>query len=142
MAYGMRWTAALAGALTFALGSVDPSVAQQISHPQPGSSERRDLMDAIRPLVVARVGSPVEFVVNDIRIVDDHAFVAVEPQRPGGQAIDFAHFDDGTLDGLHTEAILVRRNGRWQVISHSIGSSDVWYVAYCDAYPRGLIPTC
>ena len=134
------WGAAFA--LVFACGTPFPSEAQQVHEPQPGSAERRALMDAIRPLVVAQVGPPVEFVVREIRVVEQYAFVAVEPQRPGGRPIDFTHLDDGMMDGLHTEAVLINRSGRWLVVTHSIGSTDVWYVALCGDYPRGLIPHC
>lgn len=119
-----------------------PAFAQSVSSPAPGTSERRAILDAVRPLVIAQVGPPVEFVVNDIRVVSSYAFVAVEPQRPGGGRIDYSHLDDGMMDGLRTEAILVKRNGRWLVTQHATGATDVWYLGYCGEYPRGLIPGC
>lgn len=127
-----------------ALGSV--THAQTVQHPPPGSAERRAILDTVRPLLEQQVGPPVEFVVNDIRIVGQFAFVAVEPQRPGGGRIDYSHLTRGDdadfFDGLRTEAILTRRDGRWLVAHYGIGSTDVWYVAYCDSYPRALIPMC
>lgn len=119
-----------------------PAFAQSVSSPAPGTSERRAILDAVRPLVIAQVGPPVEFVVSDIRVSGRFAFVAVEPQRPGGGEIDDSHLDSDMRDGLHTEAILVNRNGRWLVVEHGIGSTDVWYVGFCNDYPRGLIPHC
>lgn len=116
--------------------------AQALHSPAPGSSERRAILDAVRPVVVAQVGPPVEFVVNDIRVVGRYAFVVVEPQRPGGGRIDYSHLDDGLMDGLRTEAILVNRSGRWLVAHHATGATDVWYLGYCGDYPRGLIPGC
>jgi len=134
----------LGGLLAAALLMVAPHPvqAQAVHSPAPGTPERSSILDAIRPLIVAQVGPPVEFVVNDIRLVGRFAFVAVEPQRPGGGRIDYTHLDDGMMDGLRTEAILVKRNGRWLVVHHGIGTTDVWYVGFCNDYPRGLIPHC
>ncbi len=136
---GTRLRAGLLAVLLFA--TPHGVRAQSLHSPAPGSSERRAILDAIRPLVVAQVGPPVEFVVNDIRVVGGYAFVAVEPQRPGGRVIDDSHIDDEMRDGLHTEAILIFRNGRWLVDQYAVGSTDVWYDGMCH-YPRGLIPGC
>jgi hypothetical protein len=125
------------------LAAAAPNVnAQAFQSPPPGSPERRAILDAVRPVVVAQVGPPVEFVVEDIRVLGSYAFVVVEPQRPGGGQIDYSHLDDGLMDGLRTEAILVNRNGRWLVAHHGTGATDVWYLGFCGEYPRGLIPGC
>ncbi len=136
----LTWAAFLA-AMSMVFG-ISHAHAQALHSPAPGSSERRAILDAVRPVVIAQVGPPVEFVVNDIRVVGGYAFVVVEPQRPGGGRIDYSHLDDGLMDGLRTEAILVNRNGRWLVAPHRTGATDVWYLGYCGDYPRGLIPGC
>lgn len=140
---GRMGTKLRAGLLALLLFATPHGVRAQALHsPAPGSSERRAILDAVRPVVVAQVGPPVEFVVNDIRVVGLFAFVVVEPQRPGGGSIDYSHLDDGLMDGLRTEAILVNRNGRWLVAHHGTGATDVWYLGFCGDYPRGLIPGC
>ena len=105
----------------------------------PGPAERRAILDALRPVVERELGGPVEFVVTQIRVVQPNAFVIVTPQRPGGGVIKQPHAE---MDGVRTEAILTRRDGRWTVTHHGIGATDVWYAGEVDNYPVGLIPAC
>ena len=104
----------------------------------PASTERKAVLDALRPAVEARLGPNIEFVVAHLRIEDGWAFVIVDPQRKGGKPIDGwaifgEHFDN--MDGLRTEAVLRRTKGRWRVVAWGIGATDVWY---CDVGPKKL----
>ena len=104
----------------------------------PASTERKAVLDALRPAVEARLGPNIEFVVAHLRIEDGWAFVIVDPQRKGGTPIDGwaifgEHFDN--MDGLRTEAVLRRTKGRWRVVDWGIGATDVWY---CDVGPKKL----
>lgn len=111
--------------------------------PARGSQERRALMDAMRPVIEAKLNPPVEFVVRDLRVLGDWAFAQVIPQRPGGGRIDLRRTmlrnEAPYLDGVRTEAILQRRNGRWFTVDHAIGATDVWFLVWCDRLPRGLL---
>jgi hypothetical protein len=105
--------------------------------PAPGSDMRKAVLNGLRPAVEQRLG-PVEFKVSLIRIQRDWAFVVADPQRKGGKPIDGwriygEHF--GNMDGLRVDAVLRRQRGRWVVIDHAIGATDVWY---CDVGPRSL----
>ena len=106
--------------------------------PPPRSELRRAVLDGLRPAVEKRLGPGVEFKVTAIRVQRDWAFVVADPQRRGGRPIDGyrifgEHFDN--MDGLRIEAVLRRRSGRWVVVDHGIGATDVWY---CDVGPRSL----
>jgi hypothetical protein len=105
----------------------------------PRPAGRRAILDALRPVVVRELGGPVEFVVTQIRVIEPYAFVIVTPQRPGGGVIATP---DENMDGVRTEAILTRRDGRWSVTHHGIGATDVWYAGETYNYPAGLIPAC
>jgi len=108
--------------------------------PERGSSERADILDAVRPAAEAMLHPPVEFVVEKMKVAAGWAFVQLEPQRPGGGRIDPAQTrlaEDaaaGALDGLTTYALLWYRNGRWNLIAWVIGPTDVawdpWPVWY------------
>lgn len=105
--------------------------------PPPGSELRKAVLDGLRPVVEKRLG-PVEFKVALIRVRRDWAFVVADPQRRGGKPIDGwriygEHF--GNMDGLRVDAILRKHRGRWVVVDHAIGATDVWY---CDVGPRSL----
>jgi hypothetical protein len=104
--------------------------------PLPG--ERKAVLGALRPAVEAKLGRNVEFVVSVLRIEGGWAFVIADPQRKGGKPIDgWRIFGDhfGNMDGLRVEAVLRKRNGRWHLVDHGIGATDVWY---CGVGPRRL----
>ena len=106
--------------------------------PPPGSVQRREILAALRPSVEKQLGPNVELRLTLIRVQRDWAFVVADPQRRGGKPIDGdkifgEHF--GNMDGLRIEAVLRRQNGRWKLVDHGIGATDVWY---CDVGPRSL----
>jgi len=123
-------------ALLAFLIAASPVAAQTYASPPPGSPERKAILDALRPKIEARLGKPVEFVVEEIRVGGGWAFVRVMPQRPGGGEIRNPNED---MDGVHTEAFLRREGGRWVVKEYGIGSTDVWWLSMCDSTPKGLI---
>lgn len=101
-------------------------------------TERAAILAALRPAVEARLGKPVEFLVTLFRSEGGWAFVVAEPRRKGGAAIDGKHIfgeDFANMDGLRVDAVLRRSGGRWVVVDHAIGATDVWY---CDVGPRRL----
>ena len=98
----------------------------------PGTAQRRAILDALRPAVEARLGPNVEFVVDRISVAPGWALVFANPQRRGGAPIDGrAIFGDDidNMDGLTVTAILRFQGGRWNLVDHAIGATDVWY---CD----------
>jgi hypothetical protein len=127
-------------------GGLGGTANAQVVSPGPGTPLRRAILDALRPLVAADLGNPIEFVVSSIRVSGDRAFVVVNAQRPGGAEIDIARtplarrVPLSLIDGPRAEALLVRRAGRWRVEHHGIGSTDIWYAdrALCPAYGRVL----
>lgn len=122
------------------------AAAQSVYEPPRGSAERRDILDAIRPMVEARVGPPVEFVVSWMRSGAGWAFVNVNPQRPGGGKIDpflttFASQAD-YMDGLSTYALLRFQYDRWNLVDFVVGPTDVFWQGdplYAQV-PLGLTP--
>ncbi len=109
--------------------------------PAPGSTQRRAILDALRPAVERQVGPNVEFVVREMRVIDGWAFVSATPQRRGGRPINgrryFQDFEE--MGGMEVSAILRLRGGRWTLVNQAIGATDVWY---CDMGPPGLTPRC
>lgn len=135
----------LAAAITL-LALALPAAAQGAREPARGTPERAALMDAIRPLVEVRTGAPVEFMVVRLRVSGDWAFAIVDPQRPGGAPIDPARTiygeDAEYMDGLRTYALLVRANGRWNIVDYAVGPTDAFWDGnpLYRQIPRGLLP--
>ncbi len=111
--------------------SLGVASAQQIHQPARGTADRKAILNAIRPMMEARLGAPVEFVVNRMKVYQDWAWVVVEPQRPGGAPIDTKApgvsiwDDDG---GLTTYVLLRYAYGQWNLIDHALGPTDVFWV--------------
>jgi hypothetical protein len=104
----------------------------------PAGTERKAVLNALRPAVERKLGPNVEFVVQAIRVEDGWAFVMADPQRKGGKPIDGQRIfgeDFDNMDGLRVDAVLQRKNGRWKVVDYGIGATDVWY---CDVGPKRL----
>jgi len=120
--------------------------AQSVHEPARGTAERSEILDTVRPLLEARVGPPVEFVVDWMRSGNGWAFVQLSPQRPGGAAIDlyqttYANQAD-YMDGLVTFALLRFQNNRWNLIDFVVGPTDVFWQGdplYAQL-PPGLTP--
>jgi|CXWL01.1.fsa_nt_gi hypothetical protein len=96
--------------------------------PARGTQQRTAILNAIRPSVEARFGGRVEFVVNCLQVNNGWALANVDPQRPGGRAINPSTVPDWEhRDGLTVTAVLRFRNGRWHLVDSAIGATDVWY---------------
>lgn len=108
---------------------------------QVSGAERRAILDALRPTIERRLGGPVEFVVRRIGVRNGWALVIADPQRPGGGRIDgrryFSADDWEVMDGLTVNGVLRLSGGRWRLVDHAIGPTDVWYCGV-EGPPRSL----
>lgn len=120
--------------------------------PQRGTAERKAVLDAMRVFAEEELGPPVEFVVYDMRVLDNQGFASVHAQRPGGADIDLYEtpgFKAGTIepdmmDGSSMQALL-RRSGRtWVAVHWAIGATDVWYAygPFCRRYSKVIGEVC
>ena len=71
-------------AAALALPLMPGAASAQVEQPAAGSPQRAAILDALRGQTVGELGGPIEFMVNDIRVLGEWAFVEVHPQRPGG----------------------------------------------------------
>jgi len=104
-------------------------------------AERRAILDAMRPTIEQRLRGPVEFVVRRIAVRSGWALVIADPQRPGGGRIDGRRIfgeDYQYMDGLTVNAVLRLSQGRWRLVDHAIGPTDVWYCDPALGAPRAL----
>jgi hypothetical protein len=105
------------------------AAAAQMTPPR-GSPLRAQLMDTLRPTVMAEIGGPIEFVVTDLRVMSPWAYAYVRPQRPGGIPIDWnrTKYRQDMAQGTMSDGVmaLLRHDGaRWQIVEYMIGPSDV-----------------
>ncbi len=120
--------------------------------PPRGTALRADLMDALRPIAEWTLGAPVQFVVNDIRVSGNVAFVSVTAQRPGGVPINIRNtplvlrdkIEPDMIDGTNIQALLQKSGRMWVPVHQETGATDVWYAwpALCPVWGPVLPETC
>ena len=119
-----------------------PGDSSVVSSPAQGSPERAAILNSLRPMVVAELGAPVEFVVGTIRVVGEWAFVEAKPQRPGGGPIFYIYtryqsaWDSGAFDDSVT-ALLRQTPAGWLVYEYNLGATDVQWMEWVG---RNLAP--
>lgn len=132
----MRHAPTIAAAILAALSPLPAPAAAQpgtdaTSPAAAGSAQRRAILDALRPAVERRLGPNVEFLVGSIRVRGGWAVVHADPQRRGGGRIDPRRYlspeELHFADGLSVTAVLRYGGGRWRLVGHRLGATDVWY---------------
>jgi hypothetical protein len=106
------------------------SARAQLSHtPRAGSTERKEILDAIRAACESDLQQRVVFTVELLNVAGDWAAARVTPMRPDGSAIDYSRTryrednDEGVFDG-EGEALLRRKGGTWTLVKWRFGASD------------------
>jgi hypothetical protein len=114
--------------------------AMAASSPPPGSVERSQIMDALRPDAEVALHGPVKFVVRTLRVSQGWAYASVEPQRPNGRPYRISRPDPMNA---YAGALLHRNPaGRWIAVEFILGPTDVWYLNYCSRVPKDLLEGC
>lgn len=100
-----------------------------------------DLVAALAPVVSAEIGQPVALEPSQVRVMNEWAFIVVQPATADGGAIDWAttalaqRAADGVLDSNgQTYALLKYENGAWRVLEHAIGPTDVAWIGWAEAH--------
>jgi len=114
--------------------------------PKPGSPERKAIMDALRVPVEKDVEMKVIFVVDKpemyFRVVGDWAFVGAEFRHPDGSPMGTEYRAKHEMSSLRAEGLLHREHGRWIVVTHVTGPTDVEWQDWPKKYhaPTNVIP--
>lgn len=138
--------------LLLALVAAWPGYAQSWQEPARGTPTRQALMDALRPHAMWMLGSPIEFVVYDLRRSGKLAFASVYPQRPGGSEIILrdtpgyqrGELDPDFMDGVAMQALFYKSGETWVAVRWDLGATDVWY-AYepiCTTWRKVIPEAC
>ena len=125
----------------FVLVALLPVSAQaQAVTPPKGSPERAAILDSLRLRAESELGPPVEFVVGQMRVVGEWAYVNAIPQRKGGGPIPWTytryqqHKDDGGFEEA-LEALLRNTPEGWLVYEFALGGTDPAFVSWTGLYP-------
>jgi hypothetical protein len=111
------------------------------------SDERKFLMDILRVPVQRELHVPIQFVVQELRVLDNWAFLTAEPIRKDGKEIDYTKtkyrvaYEEGAFDS-QMNAIFKKTNNQWELLGYQIGATDVAYACWWKEYhaPKNLMP--
>jgi hypothetical protein len=113
--------------------------------PPAGSAERKAVLDALRVPVEKELKRKVVFKVDHLKVQGGWAFMRGVPQQPGGKAMDYrgTEYEQAIREGVFDDwvcALLRKERGRWRVVAHSIGATDVVYANWPEQHnaPRAL----
>jgi hypothetical protein len=126
-------------ALFFALFGGQPPGQDAPYTPEPQSAERKAIMDALRIPIQKQLNQKVIFKIDHLKVQNGWAFLTGKPRQPGGspidyrgtpyqEAIDAGVFDDGVC------ALLRLKDGRWRVVTFTLGATDVPWVEWDKKY--------
>lgn len=108
----------------------------KLVRPKPGNPLRKAVLDGLRGPIQRDLGQKVIFMVDDIRVSGDWAYVQVSPVQPNSKPIDFSKtrykeaMEEGFFDGPRTYALLRKRGGQWLTLTYQIGPTDVCWIGW------------
>ena len=135
-------------------GATEPSPARTAEEgpvavhvPQPGSVERKAILDKARVPVEQRLRQPVVFKIEHFEVEDGWAFVYGIPLKPNGAPVDlsvtpYAAAAKHGAFGDDFNALLRYQNGSWSVMTYNVGATDVPWVNWAETYgaPAAIFP--
>jgi hypothetical protein len=121
--------------------------AQTAHTPEKGSPERKAILDALRVPVEKELKQKIVFAIDDFKVLGNWAFIGGQPQSEDGnkpnytgtpyeEAVDSGMFDNNFF------ALLQKTGGKWRVVTHAIGCTDVCYATWWKDHkaPKAIFP--
>jgi hypothetical protein len=96
-------------------------------------------MDALRIPVKRELKKGVIFKIDALKVQDGWAFVRGVPKSPDGGPMDYRGtvYEENRRQGVFDDwfcALLRKRGEHWQVVTYSIGATDVAYEGWDEKY--------
>lgn len=113
--------------------------AQDVTTPAAGSAERKQLLDVVRAPLEQRLHRQVRFVVEQLKVSGDFAFLRAAMQDADGRPVSYVgtEFEGAADAGLMSKdyvALLRRSGGAWSIQAERIGPSDVAWTTWAKDY--------
>lgn len=127
------------------LVSATAGYAQTAKDVAANSPERKAILDALRVPVERDLKQKIVFVPDHFRIAGNWVFISGRPTTPDGSRPDLSNtawagdedlFDDNFF------GLLRKTGGKWRVVKHALGCTDVCYLDWAKRYksPRSIFP--
>lgn len=121
------------------------AAAQGVYTPEKGSAERTAILDTLRVPVEKAFKQKIVFVTDNCKVQGTWAFVSGQPMLPSGQEPElkntrFAAYQDAYDNNFF--GLLRKTAGKWKVVTHAIGCTDVCYADWWKRYraPKAIFP--
>ena len=129
------------------LGLSVTALSQDVSHPEKGSPERAVLLDTLRPSVEKELKQNIVFVINQINVQGQWAFVdgrlrTSDGKIPNWKGTPYAQAAGYGAQSDGISALLKRTGNTWHIVTKAIGCTDVCYVDWWKRYkaPKAIFP--
>lgn len=125
----------LLAVLAFAL----TTAAQSVYTPAKGAPERAAILGALRVPVEKELKQKIVFQIDNFKIQGNWAFLNGAPQNANGGKPNYkgtkyqTAIDAGAFDN-NFSALLKKTGGKWKVVAHAIGCTDVCYEGWAGEY--------
>lgn len=121
--------------------------AQDVHTPGKNSPERKAILDALRIPVEKELKQKIIFSVEHFNVLGNWAFLSGEPQatnsdRPDLKNTKYRTAADAGMFDYNFFALMKKTGGKWKVVTHSIGCTDVCYLTWWKDYkaPKAIFP--
>jgi hypothetical protein len=107
--------------------------------PKMGSVERNQIISVVKKNFAAELTKPVKLRINAFKIHKGWSFLRGVLLNNAGKPMDYhgTPYQDAVDDGVFDDwfcALLRNVNGKWQLVVHSIGATDVPYLDWAERY--------
>jgi hypothetical protein len=114
-------------------------LAQAVHTPAKGSAERAAILNALRIPVEKELKQKIVFSVQQLNVSGNWAFLSGEPQganndKPNYKSTKYKDAVDAGMFDNNFFALLKKTGGKWKVITHAIGCTDVCYLDWWKDY--------
>ncbi len=120
---------------------------QKVYTPEKGSAERKAILDALRAPVEKELKQKIQFAINDFNVSGTWAFLSGEPQdasgnRPNYEGTEYREQVEADMFDNNFFALLKKTGGKWKVVTHAIGCTDVCYAMWWKDHkaPKAVFP--
>ncbi|MCA1589574.1 MAG: hypothetical protein LC734_04130 [Acidobacteria bacterium] len=119
--------------------------AQVVYTPEKGSDERKAILEALRRPVERDLKQKIVFAADHFKVQGNWAYVSGSPQTSGGRRPNLkgtAWEDAEDLFDDNFFGLLRKTRGRWSVVTHALGCTDVCYSHWWKTYraPKRIFP--
>ncbi len=87
------------------------------------NKERTQMLDLLRAEMYRGHKQEVQFVVEKLNVLGNHAWFQGQVQRKDGKEFEI----EGEADCCHVEALLSKKSGKWYIEEMAAFSMDVWW---------------